>query len=151
MDESPAQEPTATQVWPAPANEYQIHLSMFPCTMYSVHFAYCSMHIDAATWCWLWVSRSWGHRNWWGSCRKLFSCYRYCCCFCCCCYCCFLALLFFLVIVVVVVVVVISMKPVAGGIVGWGGVGKTITEPPIEMSAQALMMATMMLLSLCLN
>ena len=54
-------------------------------------------------------------------------------------------------LVVVVVVVVISMKPVAGGIVGWGRVGKTITEPPIEMSAQALMMATMMLLSLCLN
>ena len=113
--------------------------------MYNVQCAFCILLIDVATWCWLSVSRSWGHRNWWGSCRKLFSCYRY---YCCCCYCCFLALLFFLVIVVVVVV--ISMKPVAGGSVGWGRVGKTITEPPIEISAQALMTVTMMLLSLCL-
>ena len=58
----------------------------------------------------------------------------------------------FLVIVATVLPrhqIFILMKPVAGGSVGWGRVGKTITEPPIEMSAQALMMVTMMLLSLC--
>ena len=54
MDESPAQEPTATQVWPAPANEYQIHFSMFHpfwafWPMYNVQCPFCILL--NAHWC----------------------------------------------------------------------------------------------------